>query len=134
MVASGEEEKIMSKITHYRELLVWQKGIDLADGIYAITSAFPKEELYGLAAQMRRAAVSIPSNIAEGCARNSTKEFIRFIYISKGSLAELETQVFIAEKRKYISGDKVRAILASSEEISRMLSGLLRALNEKQYA
>jgi four helix bundle protein len=86
----------------HKDLEIWKLGIDLVEVVYSVTGTFPKDEIYGLAAQMRRAAVSIPSNISEGAARNSKKEFIQFLYISLASLGELETQFVIAERLKYI--------------------------------
>lgn len=85
----------------FRKLEVWKQGIDLVDKIYIITEKFPKTELYGMTNQVQRAAVSIPSNIAEGCSRNSSKEFIRYLEISMGSSFELETQLIVAQRRKY---------------------------------
>ncbi|MHC4062836.1 MAG: four helix bundle protein [Planctomycetota bacterium] len=86
----------------YKDLKVWQKGIEIVDKIYLITDSFPRDELYGLVAQMRKAAVSIPSNVAEGFARHHAKEYRQFLYISLGSCAELDTQVVIARRRGYI--------------------------------
>ena len=97
----GEREML----TH-KDLDVWKLGIELVEEIYKITSKFPKNEIYGLISQMRRAAISIPSNISEGAARDSTKEFIQFLYIALGSLSELETQVIIAKKLSYINNNK----------------------------
>src|ERR1039457_3202240 len=89
----------------FRDLEVWQLGLDLVQSVYQCTAAFPKSETFGLAAQMRGAAVSIPSNIAEGQARNSTKEFLRFLSYALGSLAELETQLELATRLEYGSGE-----------------------------
>ena len=87
----------------HKDLEIWQKGIDLVTKVYKITRDFPKEEMYGLASQMRRAAISYPSNVAEGAARNSKSEYIRYIYIALGSLSELETQIIISKNLGYIS-------------------------------
>src|SRR3954467_3143495 len=87
----------------YRELKVWQKGIDISLAVYRLTDQFPQRELYGLSSQMRRAAISISSNIAEGHARGQTKDLIRFLGISRGSVAELETQLIIAEQLGYVT-------------------------------
>src|SRR3990172_4456566 len=95
----------MNRSTNYKDLIVWQKAIDLATWIYSHTAGFPKEEIYGIVSQMRRAAVSVPSNIAEGQSRQHKTEFIQFLSIVKGSLAELETQLIISAKLKYI-GDR----------------------------
>ena len=90
------------KIESYKDLIVWQKGIDLVKNVYTITKSFPKEEMFGLTNQMRRASVSIPANIAEGWGRNSTKNYIQFVRISRGSLFELETLLVIAKNQNYI--------------------------------
>jgi four helix bundle protein len=90
-------------INDYKKLNIWQKGIEIANELYCLTDKFPKHEIYGLTSQMRRAAVSIPSNIAEGFARNHDKEYKQFLYIALGSCAELETLELIAGKRKYFS-------------------------------
>jgi four helix bundle protein len=115
---------------YYRDLLVWQKSFDLANDVYEATSSFPKDEIYGLTSQIRRASVSIASNIAEGAARNSTKEFLHFISITKGSLAEIETQLLLAERRGYLASASLERILKQTDEISRMLTGLKRKLAE----
>ena len=91
------------KVKDYKELKVWQKGIEIVDKIYSITDKFPKEELYGIVSQMRRAAISIPSNIAEGFVRHHTNEYKQFLYISLGSCAELDTQLIISNRRNYVT-------------------------------
>lgn len=108
----------------YEDLVVWQKAIILTEKIYQITKLFPKEELYGLTSQLRRCAVSIPSNIAEGAVRNSSKEFKQFIAIACGSCAELKTQIIIARRITYLSSVDAEAIIEQTTEIERMLSGL----------
>lgn len=113
----------------YKELIVWQKSIDLVMEIYKATKSFPKEEVYGLTSQMQRSAVSIPSNIAEGHDRNSTKEFVQFLCISRGFLAELETQVIIAEKLGYMNLKEKERTLNNCYEIGKMINGLLKKLN-----
>lgn len=115
----------------YRELKVWQLGVELSLGVYRLTAEFPKSELYGLTSQLRRAAVSIPSNIAEGHARKTRREMQRFANIAKGSLAELETQLIIAGKLGFVADDVLRDMLDKAEQESRMLSGLLRSLNQE---
>ncbi len=92
-----------NKTTTYKDLEIWQKGIDFVISVYKVTRDFPKEERYGLIAQMRRAAISYPSKIAEGAARNSNQEYIRYVYIALGSLSELETQTIISGKLGYIN-------------------------------
>jgi four helix bundle protein len=93
----------VGNIKSYKDLLIWQKGIEITEKVYLITNHFPNEELFSLTNQMKRASVSIPSNIAEGFGRNSTKSYLNFLKISRGSLYELETQLIIAEKLNYIS-------------------------------
>ena len=116
-------------IKDYKELKVWQNSFELTKEIYMITKGFPEDEKYGLTSQIRRAAVSIPSNIAEGANRESTKEFIRFLYIAIGSCAELETQLLLVEE----IGLLVKAIDESKkklQEVIRMLHGLIRSLKK----
>ena len=110
----------------FRDLLVWQKAIAFVTEIYRNTQAFPKEELYGLTSQIRRAAVSIPSNIAEGQGRLTRGEFRQFLGHAKGSLAEVETQLIIAHNLGYLID--VEPLLQSLHEIARMLNGLLNSL------
>ena len=112
----------------YQDLIVWQKALDLVEMVYQATRTFPTEELYGLTNQLRRAVVAIPSNIAEGHARNSTKEFHRFLSISKGSLAEVETQLLIAHRLGYLSTDQLGHILSLQVEINKMTNSLMRKL------
>lgn len=113
-------------ISSYKNLIVWQKAIDLVDEIYKLTHSFPKEELYGLISQMQRAAVSIPSNIAEGQSRNHLGEYIQFLGISFGSCAELETQVIIAKKQyPQLDYKKSETLLI---EVQKMLNTLISKL------
>jgi four helix bundle protein len=115
----------------YRDLLVWQKGIELVKEVYLLTRGFPKDERFGLVSQMRRAVVSVPSNIAEGQARHTTREFIQFISHGEGSLAELDTQLTISSELDYCQGP-MAALAASiserAEELRRMLNSLRRRL------
>ena len=115
-------------VSTHKDLDVWKKAMDLAAQVYSLTARFPKEELYGLTSQMRRSAVSIPSNIAEGAARHSRKEFIQFLHIASGSVAELETQLLLAIQMGFISGDHV---ISHIEEVRKLLLGLLRSLKKK---
>lgn len=115
-------------MSSYKELVVWQKSIQLVTDVYKLTKFFPKEEAYGLVSQMQRAAVSIPSNIAEGHDRNSDKEFSQFLCIARGSLAELETQVIIAENLGYIKQVHKTNILNKCYEVGKMINGLLKKL------
>ena len=116
----------------YSELIVWQKSMNLVEAIYKTTEAFPGEERFGLTSQIRRAAVSIPSNIAEGHGRKSTGSFINFLSIAFGSLMEVETQIQIATRLNFLSDDKATALLAQTDEIGKMISGLKKSLAEKQ--
>ncbi len=105
--------------------------MDLVDTIYRVSSQFPREEQYGLVSQMRRAAVSVPSNIAEGKVRRSTKDFIQFLQISAGSLAELETQLEVAQRQKFIKNIDYTVAMELVTEVGRMLNGLISSLNTK---
>ena len=113
----------------YKDLIVWQKSKELAVLIYRVTDKFPKSELYGLVSQMRRAAVAIPSNIAEGAGRQHTKEFIQFLAIAEGSATELETQLIIAERLKFLEKAKYDEIAALQLEIFKMLRVLIKKLS-----
>jgi four helix bundle protein len=108
----------------HKDLDVWKKGIDSVLEIYRLSDAFPKTEIYGLTDQLRRAAVSIPSNIAEGAARGSDKEFIHFLYIALGSLAEAETQIIIAKRLEYI--DDNSKTLKELQTVRKMFTGLIK--------
>ncbi len=116
----------------YRELIVWQKSIDLVAEVYDIVKFFPKEEIYALSSQVRRAAVSIPSNIAEGHNRNYDKEFVHFLCIARGSLGELETQLFIAKRLNYISEEQVNKLLTDCYEIGKMLNALIKKIKSEK--
>ena len=118
----------MATVRNYRELIVWQKAMDLVELVYQATKQFPKEELYGLTSQVRRSAVSIPSNIAEGQARKSTAEFLNFLSIANGSRAEMETQILLAQRLKYVTNETAQLILNLSEEVNRLLNGLMNSL------
>lgn len=113
----------------FRELIVWQKSMDLCEEIYEIVSSFPPSEVYGLTAQLKRAVISIPSNIAEGASRNSTKEFIQFLYIANGSLSEVETQLELAVRLKFIGEEKIP--VENIKYIRVMLLSLIRSLKNK---
>ena len=117
----------------FRDLRVWREAMQLASFVYRSTADFPKYELYGLAQQMRRAAVSVPSNIAEGKGKgySSNKEFVHFLLYARGSLWELQTQILIAEELQYISQAKRLELLGKAEEVSRALSGLISVLSSK---
>ena len=112
----------------YRDLIVWQKALDLVDDIYLLSSGFPDKEKFGLTSQIRGTAISIPSNIAEGQGRYSTKEFQRFLHISLGSLAELDTQIEIAFRQKMIDELQKDRVRDQIVEIRKMLFGLINSL------
>ncbi len=118
------------KVKSYKELNVWQKGIKIADSIYGITENFPQRELYGLASQMQRSAVSIPSNIAEGFARGHTAEYKQFLRIALGSCAELETQLIIAHRRNYTTKTEVLNLQEDLDHESRMIMNLIKSLRK----
>lgn len=116
------------KTSDYKELQVWQKAMDLVVEVYNIIKLLPKEEMYGISDQIRRSAVSIPSNIAEGQSRNSVKEFIQFLSIARGSLAELETQLLICIKVNMLSEDNIAEAKNITIEIGKMIKGLMNKL------
>ncbi|PYO94994.1 MAG: diversity-generating retroelement protein bAvd family protein [Gemmatimonadetes bacterium] len=116
------------KVTSYRDLTVWQRAMDLVDAVYEITETFPKDERFGLTAQLQRCAVSIPSNIAEGHGRDHLGEYIHHLGIANGSLMELETQVLIAARRSYVHESDADRALALSRIVGRLLAGLVRSL------
>ena len=118
-------------VQNYRELIVWQKAMQLTTEIYKVTRAFPREEMYALTNQLRRAAVSIPSNIAEGQARETTADFLKFLSIASGSLAEVETQIDLAVMLNYLTQQETILVKQLSEEIRRMLARLKQSLKTK---
>ena len=111
----------------HKDLVVWRKAMDLVVAIYQLTKRFPKSELYGLASQMRRAVVSIPSNIAEGHALKQTQAYTRHLAIASGSLAELETQLEIANRLGYLTSE-MKSVVEQADEVERMLAGLRKSL------
>lgn len=122
----------MTQIKTYRDLVVWQKSMALVTEVYKLSKSFPKDEVYGLTSQMRRCAVSIPSNIAEGYGRNSTSDYARFLRVAAGSLYELQTQIEIAMNLQYLGEVEFDEMYESSREVERMLSSLSRKLNDKR--
>ncbi|MCZ2102008.1 MAG: four helix bundle protein [Chitinophagales bacterium] len=116
---------------NYQKLKVWQMAMDIVTQTYLLCKRLPKEELYSLQDQMKRSAVSIPSNIAEGQGRNSIKEFIRFLFIARGSKAELETQLLICVRLNFLSESDIAPTLLQLEEVSKMLSKLVSNLKTK---
>jgi four helix bundle protein len=119
---------VATKARGYKDLLVWRKGIDLVKEIYRMTKPFPADERFGLVSQMRPAAVSVPSNIAEGQARKTTGEFIQFLSHAEGSLAELDTHIVLAVELGYSSSSQVASATELVSELKRMLNGLRRTL------
>lgn len=117
-----------AKVGSYRDLLVWQKGIELVKEVYRITTIFPSDERFGIVSQMRRAAISVPSNIAEGQARNTTGEFVQFLSHAEGSVAELDTQLTLSLELGYCSESNVAHIVELVLDLKRMLNALRRKL------
>ncbi len=113
----------------YRDLIAWQRAMDLCVAVHVYTQCFPRHELYGLTAQLRRAAVSVPSNIAEGCGRLTTGEFIQSLGYARGSLAECETQILCAARFGYLSEENISTDLDLVQEVGRLINGLIRALS-----
>jgi four helix bundle protein len=120
-----------SSVTNHRDLIVWQRALELCTATYEATAEFPEEERFGLVSQMRRAAVSISSNIAEGHGRLTTSEYRHFLGIARGSLKELETQILIAHRLGYLSEPTTDACRGLAGEVSRMLSTLIAALQRR---
>jgi four helix bundle protein len=120
---------IMSEVRNHKDLEVWKVSMDFVIEIYQGTKTFPQSELYGLTSQIRRAAVSVPSNIAEGSSRKTTKEFIQFLYIAQGSLSEIETQLLISERLQYLKDPTVQ--YEKIKYIRTLLSRLILALSKK---
>jgi four helix bundle protein len=116
------------EVRSYKDLVAWQKSMDLVTAVYRASQGFPKEEIFGLVSQIRRSAVSVPSNIAEGHARTSRKEFQYFLSNARGSLAELETQLTIAHQLAYIDETGINQLLDRLGEVGRILNGLLASL------
>ena len=118
-------------INSYRDLRVWQAGIALAEKCYRLTKGFPRDELYGLVAQMRRAAVSIPANIAEGYGRDSTNSYVHFLRVAQGSLKEVETHLILSERLDLAKEEETSVILNDCEELGKMLRALIRTLDAR---
>lgn len=115
---------------HFKDLIAWQKAMELVNAVYDATDNFPRQEVYGLTSQIRRAAVSIPSNTAEGQAHYSHREFTHFLRHSRGSLAELETQILIAQRRNYLPQEQAEKLIGRADEVGRILSGLINSLRK----
>ena len=119
------------KVQHYRQLEVWQLAMDLAERCYQATKGFPKEELFGLTSQIRRSAVSIPANIAEGQGREHTKEFLNHLSMARGSLLELETHLMLSQRIGLLQQPELDSLLTMTDRLGRMLSGLRKALEKR---
>lgn len=128
----SDEKRKPEAVTSYRDLVVWQKAMALVSAVYKLTGTFPNSERFGLASQIQRAAVSIPSNIAEGQGRLATKEFRQFLGVARGSLKELETQLLISIDLGYASREQTDACLDLADEVGRMLNALIKALDRRQ--
>jgi len=131
VTVSSQQAMVSSKSNGFEDLKVWQKARFFAGNIYQTSKKFPKEDLYGITNQIRRASLSIASNIAEGCAKNSDKDFLRYIRISLGSAAELKCQLIIANDIKIIDNADCETLLSDLTEIAKMLKGLERNLVNK---
>ena len=116
--------------THH-DLTIWKKSIEFVTNVYQITKGFPKEEIYGLTNQLRRASVSIPSNIAEGAARKHNKEFVQFLFVALGSASEIETQLVISKNLKFIGENEYLKLNEEIVEIRKMLNGLIKSIKSK---
>ena len=119
------------KLRDYTELIAWQRAMDFVEAVYQVSRTFPKDELFGLTSQVRRAAVSMPSNIAEGQSRRSTKEFLQFLSVARGSLSEVETQLVISKRLNYLSSDQLSDLQHKSSELGRLINGLSNAIQKR---
>jgi four helix bundle protein len=118
-------------IQSFKDLLVWKKAIALSVSCYELTKAFPKDETYGMIAQIRRASVSVPANIAEGHGREHTRSFVQFLRVAQGSLKELETHLILAEQVQLVPPESLVEVHAMTDEVGRMLRALIRALQDR---
>ena len=118
-------------LQNYQDLEVWQKAMSLAEQCYLVTRTFPKEELFGMTSQIRRAAASIPANIAEGQGRQHTKEFLHFLSIARGSLKEVETHLMLSQRVGLMTVEQLETLLKLTDEISRKMSGLRKTLEKR---
>ncbi|MEX2270049.1 MAG: four helix bundle protein [Vicinamibacterales bacterium] len=115
-------------VKDYSQLETWQRAMDLAEAVYAATRGYPKDEMYGLTSQTRRSAVSVPSNIAEGQGRGSSRDFVRFLAVARGSLCELETQLLLGGRLKYMDQASVSTLLKQAATVGRLINGLIRSV------
>ncbi len=121
----------MAIVNSYKELIVWQKSIELVSKVYSLTKKFPNDEKFGLVSQLNRASVSIPANIAEGWGRESRKNYVQFLRISRGSLFELETLLVISTNEGFVTPESFKEISIQTEEVSRMLISMIKKLEDK---
>lgn len=121
-------------LLHYRELFVWQKGVALVTDVYRLTTNFPRQEIYGLTGQIRRAAASIPANVAEGQGRSTRGEFKQFLGHARGSLYELETHLLVANNLGYLPANETSGLIAQIHEVGKLLNGLLKSLDRTHAA
>ena len=119
-------------VKHYTDLIAWQKAMDLVVAVYRATDAFPPRERFSLANQVRKAVVSVPSNIAEGQGRATTRDFVHSLHVARGSLQEVETQLIIARRLSYLRGKTERELVQATTELSRILNGLIHALSSER--
>lgn len=130
---SASEQGVSDELPRsHRDLKVWQISLDLTETLYRLTSDWPRHEQYGLISQVRRAAVSVPANIAEGAGRRTSGEFMQFVGVARGSLAELETLLIVAHRLDYVDEPTYRAVFNDLLELGRMTTGLLRSLEERR--
>lgn len=122
----------MGEISSYKDLLIWKKGIDIVKFTYQLCKSFPKDEVYGLQSQIKRSAVSIPSNIAEGYGRSYTQSYIQFLRISRGSLLELETQIIIAKELNFVTDADYKIMSGLITEESKMINAFLRSIEKSK--
>jgi four helix bundle protein len=128
---ASEAWGIPTAVKSYQDLIVWQKAMDLVELVYRISARFPKEELYGLTSQVRRASISIASNIAEGQGRRTTREFLHFLSIARGSICEVPTQFLIAQRLGYVEESRAAELMEKSAEVCGLLNGLANSLAER---
>ena len=122
----------MMQVRCYQDLIAWQKAISLVTEVYAVTAQFPRRETYGLTSQLRRASISIPSNIAEGHGRATKGEFLQFLGHARGSLCEVQTQIFIGRKLGYLTQEQQEVVIAQTDEVGRILNGLIASIERKK--
>ena len=115
-------------VRHYTELIVWQKGMDLAEAADRTTARFPRDERFGITSQLQRAVVSVPTNVAEGQGRGTTRDFLHFLHIARGSNQEVQTLLYLSQRIGFLSAPNLEELLALSTEVAKLLNGLMRSL------